>query len=68
MLGWLGNVLILLGVWLLAERRRVAWLLTIAGNAVWLSQSVRAKMPDLVFIQSTMVILAARNYWLWRRA
>lgn len=68
MLGWIGNVLLLLGVWLLAEKRRAAWLFTVVGNAVWLTQSVRAGMPDLVFIQFTMVILAARNYWLWRPA
>lgn len=64
-MGWVGNVLILIGALLIGHKYRSAFLFSSAGNLAWLAQGVYVQMVDLVVISAAFAALALWNWWLW---
>jgi len=64
-LGWIGNVLIILGAWQLGHKRRWAFLITFTGGLFWVSEGIRLAKPDLIFIEVVMGCVAIRNFIRW---
>lgn len=67
-LGWIGDVLLLWGVWEIGNKRRYAHLLTIAGELAWIAKCLLVTPPtwDLIVICACFTVLAARCWVLWR--
>ena len=65
MLGWIGNILILVGVWNLGNRKRIAFLFAMAGESLWLVNALAAGWFDLAFISLVAVGMACRNWIKW---
>lgn len=60
-LQWAGNILIIASVWFIGEKKRWAFLMSMAGNSLWLIYA--AKTPH----QSALGILAGIFVWLQYR-
>jgi len=60
-MGWIGTIFTLVGVWVLTDRIRLALLLLIAGNVCWAIEGVLIEKPDLIVINSALLLLALRN-------
>lgn len=63
---WLANALIVIGLWQIGEKRRIAFLFTLTGEAVWTVASLMQGMYDLASICALFAVLAAVNWWKWR--
>ena len=64
-LGWVGNVIIGIGLWKLGSKHRTAFIWTIAGEMLWVVNALLLNMIDLAFICLLFAVLAGRNWLLW---
>lgn len=65
LLGWAGNILLCWGIWEIGNKRRVAHLITVVGEAAWIVKSVAVGQWDLAFICVIFLALAARCWVKW---
>ena len=67
MLGWVGNILIVAGMGLVAYKRRSGFVLGIVGNSLWCVRGVQTNQMDLVSIELVVVIVQLFSWWKWGR-
>jgi hypothetical protein len=67
-LSWVGNTLIILGLWGMGNKRRGAFLFSIVGEGCWIAYSVFVHLWSLTFVCVIFLCLAARNYIKWGRS
>lgn len=65
LLGWVGNVFLVWGIWEIGNRRRFAHLLTVIGETAWIAKSLIVGQYDLAFICVVFLVLAARCWVKW---
>ena len=70
MLGWIGNVFIVVGLWKIGNRVRAAFLFSIVGESAWTANALLREAPDyaLAFICCVFNIMAMRAWWKWGQA
>lgn len=61
-LGWVANILLIVGAWRLAYVERRALLLGVLGSALWGVQAALTCQVDLLSIE---VILGSLQMWAW---
>lgn len=66
MLGWIGNVFIIIGIVLIAYRLRLGFIASCVGNTLWLAKAVATNQYDLTTIQVIIVSLQIFSWWKWR--
>jgi len=66
LLGYLGDVFLVWGVWEMGNRKRYAHLVTVVGETCWIACSLARHEYELTFICVLFGLLAARAWWLWR--
>jgi len=64
-MGWIGSFLIIAGAWGIGHRWRRAFLLTMSGGVCWAAQGVILGRWDIIFIETVMFCVAARNFRKW---
>jgi hypothetical protein len=64
---WIGNALILIGMYLIGKKYRSAFLWSAAGETIWTCCATANGQYDLSFICGVFVIVALINYWRWGR-
>ncbi len=64
-MGWVGNAFLIAGLYTMSPKRRWPFLLSLAGDGVWLAVSVYRWSPDLMFLCSVFCGLAVYNYAKW---
>lgn len=62
---WFANLLIVIGLWTLGHKWRHAFLFSIAGEAIYTVNSLRAGHYELAFICVVFCVLAFRNWLKW---
>jgi hypothetical protein len=67
MLGWIGNIFLVTGLWGIGSKYRRAFLLSIVGESLWIANALSRSEPDwaLAFICVVFGIMAVRGYILW---
>lgn len=65
LLGWIGNVFLVWSIWEIGNKRRVAHLLTIVGEAAWIVKSLLVQQYDLAVICTVFLVLAGRCWVKW---
>jgi hypothetical protein len=65
-LGWIGNILILLALWQVGQKKRSGWLWSVAGNIIWCQYAIGLHMWDMLFVDGISLCLAAYNWHKWR--
>ena len=66
LIGWLANILIVIGLWQIGNRKRTAFLFTITGELIWTIKAFVFEQYDLAFICAIFCILAVRNWIKWK--
>ena len=66
-MGWVGNVLIVVGLWLVGDKKRSAFVFTTFGESVWGVYALYKHMYDLAFICAVFALLALRNWFKWAK-
>lgn len=69
MLGWIGNVFIVAGLWGIGNKARSAFLLSIVGECLWIANALtKAGSADwaLASICAVFALMAVRSYVKWR--
>lgn len=64
-LPWIGIALIMVGLWQLGYKRRVAFLWTFTGELLWIISAFYREIWDLAFVSFVFLFLAARNWYCW---
>lgn len=67
LLSWIGNVLIVAGLWYQGDKQWWAFVFSVLGETAWIIYSVSAHLWSLAFICCVFAGLAIRNLILWRR-
>lgn len=67
MIGWIANVLQVIGLLLLGKKQAIGWLFGIAAEVLWIFRASDKDMPDLVFISVVYIGVASFNWIKWRR-
>lgn len=65
MLGWIGNVFIVIGLWGIGSKWRPAFLFSVAGESFWIVHSVNQEMWDLAAICVVFLMMALRGWVKW---
>jgi hypothetical protein len=68
LLGWIGNVFLVWGIWEIGNRHRFAHLLTCVGEAAWIAKSITVGAYDLACICAVFFVLALRCWIRWGEA
>jgi len=66
-MGWVANIFILIGMFLIGEKNRTAFLFSITGEAIWALYAAIIGMWDLAIICIVFCIVAFRNWVKWGR-
>lgn len=64
-LGWIGNVLLIWGIWEIGNRKRKAHVITVFGETAWIIKSVALAQYDLAVICLVFAALAGRAWVKW---
>lgn len=64
-MGWVGNIFLVIGIWLVGYKNRKAFIFSVLGESIWLAYSIKREMYDLAFICVIFGGLAIRNWYLW---
>lgn len=64
-IGWVGNLFLVLGALRMAHKNRHAFAYSICGGLCWLHEASLTGRFDWIFIETVMLFAAARNYWHW---
>lgn len=65
MLGWIGNIFIIGGLWSVGNKNRDGFLLSIIGEAAYILRSVRVHDWSLAFVCVIFLAMAVRGYIKW---
>lgn len=64
-MGWIANILIVIGLWQVGSKVRNAFLWTGVGEALWFTHAVHRGLYDLAALCLVFAGLAIRNWWKW---
>lgn len=62
---WIGNLLILIGMYLIGKKYRSAFLWSAAGETIWTVTATMEGRYDLASICAVFVVMAVANYFRW---
>lgn len=68
MLGWIGSAFTLVGAYSTSRKLRSAFLLYLAGNALWLVKSAYGSAWDVFATNAALAVLSAYGYYAWGKA
>jgi len=64
-MGWVGNVFLVLGLWLVGDKKRSAFIFSCIGETIWVFHALSRQMYDLAFICVIFALLAIRSWFKW---
>lgn len=68
MLGWIGDLFIVAGLWDVGNRARRGFLFSAFGESAWIANACLRSDWALTAICVVFLLMAIRNYVLWGRA
>jgi nicotinamide riboside transporter PnuC len=66
-LGWIGNMFIVLAMLCLGRKWTVGWVFSVLGNIVWCWYAITLNMYDILAVDVFCTIMAAYNWWTWKK-
>lgn len=68
MLGWIGNLFIVAGLWGIGSKRRGAFLFSVVGESAYIARSYIAADWALFAVCWVFLLMAVRGFILWGRS
>ncbi len=65
-MGWIGNILCVIGLWQIGRKKRVGFLWTIASCVFWIIEGYNLGSLGLIFIETALGILSFHNWRKWK--
>lgn len=65
MIGWIGNIFLLAGVYYIGNKQKVGFLLTAFGEIIWIAYSVTISLWSLVAACVLFFGMSLRNWYKW---
>lgn len=65
MIGWIGNVFIVLGLYGIGFKWRIAFVVSVIGELFWIYVAAHRGQWDLAVMCVIFAVLAVRNFVLW---
>lgn len=62
---WIGNIFIIIGLWLIGNKRKEAFIFSIIGESLWIIYSIQIELYSLTFICFVFGALALRSWVKW---
>jgi hypothetical protein len=66
--GWVGDIFRIIGFYLLGNRHRSGFMVSLAGYIIWAIYAYQLGMYDLVVLSVISAIIALLNWCKWRPA
>lgn len=66
-MGWVANLLIFAGTWLVGRKDRRAFIFTAVGEAVWTAVAIERGFTDLAVVCAVFGLMAIWNFFKWRK-
>ena len=67
MIGWIANLVIILGLILLGRKNRAGWLCSIIGNILWCFYAIEIQLWSGLFIDALTLCIATYNWRVWNK-
>ena len=64
-LGWIGNIFILVYMYLIGRKSRIGWIFSMLGNFIWCWYAIQLCMWDMLFLDGIALILAVYYWFKW---
>lgn len=64
-MGWLGNIGLVCGLWLVGSKTRSCFICTFIGECIWTVYAIHNRQLDLAVICCLFALLAIRNFFKW---
>lgn len=65
MIGWIANIILIIGCWGVSHQHRWALLLGASGGILWAVEAVHLQRLDLFVIEIILSSLQIRGYFIW---
>lgn len=65
MIGWIANILFIVGVYVLGNKKRWGFIVNLIANGLYGAIGIQHSMWDLTAISFLMCALNLWNYWKW---
>jgi nicotinamide riboside transporter PnuC len=65
MLGWIANLLQVVGLILVGRKNSLGWLFGIVAELLWILRAKEMNMADLMFISTLYIGVASYNFYRW---
>lgn len=65
LIGWAGSLLLIYALWMVGNKKRYSFLLTMLAEVLILVQSIHLKNWPIAFLGIVLALLAGRNYIAW---
>jgi len=63
---WIGNILIVIGLWQVGNKKRYAFILSIAGELLWVGYALQKNLNSLTVICLIFATIASINWFKWK--
>lgn len=64
---WLGNIFIVVGLYLMGNKNKNAFFFSFVGEVLWFFYAIAEKLYSLAFITVVFAVMAARGYYMWNK-
>jgi len=62
---WIGNILIVLGLWLAGNKWKYAFVFSFFGETLWTIYAIQIKLWSLAIVCAIFALIALRNVLKW---
>ena len=62
---WIGNILIIIGLWSAGNKWKYAFVFSLVGELIWTGYAIYIELWSLAFVCFVFAIIAGRNIVKW---
>lgn len=66
--GYLGDALILAGIWIIGRKKTTGWYVGVIGCLVSVTYAAAISSVPIMLVDSIFILIYARNIHLWKKA
>ena len=64
---WIGNILIIIGLWSAGNKWKYAFLFSLIGELIWVIYAIKIELWSLAFVCVVFAFIAGRNVIKWNK-
>ena len=64
---WIATIFVIVGVWLLCDKMRIAFLINIIGCFFWIGYGIQHLIISIALVNALFILVNIRGWILWGR-